>query len=224
MKILEKRTQDGIITINKVNKSTIDNLTSGCQNLSSDGVVALCKHKNSIIASIFGYKTLTFDIDEYVVGKINEFINDGLHWLVGSWGAYKSVKNYKTCWEVEVRTDKTLDGPKICIENQLECVNHEEVLAKNYVLRTGDGEICPNEDVLFVIKIPFKINDRINDIMIYCLRGHEDKVYIYNYNVCDSTPIEFEVDKIENGSIHFVDYLYDFTIDIAMSEIRSILF
>ena len=56
--------------------------------------------------------------------------------------------------------------------------------------------------------------------MIYCLRGHEDKVYVYNYNSWYPTPSEFEVDEIEN----LVDYLDDFMIDIAALEIESILF
>jgi len=219
MRDLEKRTQDGIITINKVNKSTIDNLTSDYQNLSSDGVVALCKENNSIFVCISEYHTFAFDIDEYVVGKINKFINDGLNWLVDTWGTYKSVKNNKTCWEVEVRkTDRTVNELKTCIENQLEYVTYEEVLAKNYDLPSGDGEMCENEEVLFAFKIPFKINDCINDIMIYCLRGHEDKVY--GYNSWYPTPREYEVDEIEN----LVDYLDDFMIDIAALEIESILF
>lgn len=105
MRNLENRNQDGIITINKVNKSTIDNLTSDYQNLSSDGVVSLCRKNNSVFASVSEYHTIVFDIDEYVVGNINKFINDGLNWLVDTWGTYKSVKNNKTCWEVEVSSD-----------------------------------------------------------------------------------------------------------------------
>ena len=222
MRNLENRNQDGIITINKVNKSTIDNLTSEYQYLSSDGVVALCRKNDSVFASISNYHTLIFDIDEHVVDEINKFINEGLNWLVEIWGTYKSVKNNKTCWEVEVRkTDRTVNELKICIENQLEHITYEEVLAKNYVLHSGDGEVCENDDVLFVFKIPFKINDSINDIMIYCLRGQEDKVYVYNE--WHPAPSEFEVDEIENGTIDFVDYLDTFMIDIAALEIESIL-
>ena len=157
MRNLENRNQDGIITINKVNKSTIDNLTSEYQYLSSDGVVALCRENDSVFASISNYHTLIFDIDEHVVDEINKFINEGLNWLVEIWGTYKSVKNNKTCWEVEVKkTDMTVNELKTCIENQLEYVTYEEVLAKNYVLLSGDGEMCETDDVLFVYKIPFK--------------------------------------------------------------------
>ena len=88
MRNLENRNQDGIITINKVNKSTIDNLTSEYQYLSSDGVVALCRKNDSVFASISNYHTLIFDIDEHVVDEINKFINEGLNWLVEIWGTH----------------------------------------------------------------------------------------------------------------------------------------
>ena len=179
MKDLVKRTQDGIITINKVNKSTIDNLTSDYQNLSSDGVVSLCKNNNSIFACVSEYHTIVFDIDEYVVGKINKFINDGLNWLVDTWGTYKSVKNNKTYWEVEV----SFDTNKFNLTHDLVGEMLNLAFDKKYI-RSGQGNDIydietPLNDVYIIIE-PSEDNDAV--CICGCVAGNAVDSEIYEYN------------------------------------------
>lgn len=102
-----EKIQDNTLTINKINRIFIDELSSEYQNLSSDGVVALCRESNSVVLRIAGFPTMIkCDMNEYIVDRLNDAIRIALMCLVGYWGTYKSVNEHKTHWEIEPATFK----------------------------------------------------------------------------------------------------------------------
>ena len=69
--------------------------------LSSDGAISIKASQNNsdIIVYVSNYHTLRLPNE---LEKINNFIDEGLFWLVETWHAYKSFKDCGEYWEVEL--------------------------------------------------------------------------------------------------------------------------
>lgn len=97
------------IKINKVTEETIKNLTENYINLSTDGAVFISKDNkgDEVFIGVKEYETTMFVEPLTKIGKINEFIYEGIIWNIvnKTYLGYKAINDYGDYYEVIVENE-----------------------------------------------------------------------------------------------------------------------
>ena len=109
---------ENVMKVFKVTEKTLDKasiIEGAYLDLSADRVISISKTENSsdLLVYVSNYHTMIIPND---VEKINQFINEGLHWLVENWHQYKSVRDCGEYWEVELCKSKGAESSMCTIE------------------------------------------------------------------------------------------------------------